>query len=153
VIIDSIQQLSRYDIPFQHDIARFLKTADLSALSVPEHIIDGRSLFVRPMTYQTRDPAQGKFETHRLYMDLQYVVKGSEIMETAPADALEPLTEYDPEGDYHFFTAKKDISRAVVRAGEFAVFFPGEAHRPCCSPADGVTDVSKLVFKILFKRS
>ena len=149
MIIDQITNILRYDFPFRLEIERFLAATDPVRVTSPEHVILGRQLFVRSMQYRTKDPREGKFETHRLYMDLQYVVKGSEIMETAPADVLQPLTDYDPKGDYHFFTAGRDISRHLIRAGEFAVFFPGEAHRPCCSPAEGPNEVTKLVFKIL----
>jgi len=153
MIFDYIKNLDRYNIPFQRDMERFLTTMDVSRLTMPDHLITGRQLFVRLMHFRTKEPSEGKFETHQLYMDLQYVIKGAEIMETAPADVLEPLTEYDPEGDYRFFKADRNISRVLVRAGEFAVFFPGEAHRPCCSPVEGPGDVTKLVFKILMSIS
>jgi YhcH/YjgK/YiaL family protein len=38
-----------------------------------------------------------------------------------------------------------------VRAGEFVVYFPGEAHRPMCQRGLGPEAVKKLVFKIKFK--
>ena len=47
--------------------------------------------------------AENRFEIHRIYADVQYVVSGTEIMQTARMKDLTPLTEYDPKGDYHFF--------------------------------------------------
>ena len=151
MITDRLENLGRYAVPFAAEITAFLAAHDPVSLPVGEIEIKGRSLFVRPSAYTTKNSADGKFETHRVYADVQVVVKGAEIMETAPADVLESLTAYDPAGDYQFFKAGKDISRTVVRAGEFMVFFPGEAHKPCCSPEDGASAVKKLVFKVLLK--
>ena len=149
MIVDTIKNLARYNIPGRKEIARFLAARNALNIAEPELEINGRSLLVRPSQYRTKDPQEGKFESHRAYMDLQYVLQGAEVMETAPADGLEPLGEYDAKGDCQFFAVRNNISRVLVRAGEFAVFFPGEAHRPCCSPDEGVCDVRKLVFKVL----
>lgn len=151
MIVDHIKNIGRYNIPSRKEIARFLATLDLKGVFKAEQEINGRELFLRCAQTQTRDPKDGKFETHREYMDLQYVVEGREIMETAPADVCSPLTEYDSTGDCQFFKVGQDISRTLVRAGEFAVFFPGEAHRPLCSPDEGSCEVRKLIFKIRIK--
>ncbi len=148
MIVDAVRNMGRYNIPWKEKILEFLSTLDTRVFEQPEIEIKGRELFVRPSRYRTKIPQEGKFETHCVYMDLQYVVEGAEIMETAPGDVLEILTAYDVERDYQFFSAKEGMSRVLVRAGEFAVFFPGEAHRPCCSPDSGARDVRKLVFKI-----
>jgi biofilm protein TabA len=148
MIFDRIEDLSRHALPQTAAVLAFLKANDPVDLPVGEIEIRGRELFVRPSEYETKKPDEGKFEAHRVYADLQYVVKGMEIMQTAPADALEQLTEYDPKGDYQFFKATSRISSQLVRTGEFMVFLPGEAHRPCCSPQDTPIVVKKLVFKI-----
>jgi YhcH/YjgK/YiaL family protein len=148
MIHDRIENLSRHALPQADAIVSFLRANDVLKIPVGEIEINGRELFVRPSEYETRKPEEGKFETHRVYADLQYVVKGEEIIETAPSDALLPLTEYDPKGDCQFFKASRSISSQLVRTGEFMVFFPGEAHRPCCSPHDTPVKVKKLVFKI-----
>jgi len=148
MIFDRIDNLSHYDVQHKADILAFLKAHDVLALPVGEIAIRGRELFVRPSEYETKRPEEGKFEAHRVYADLQYVVKGEEIMQTAPTDALEPLTDYDPMGDHQFFKTSRSVSSQLVKAGEFMVFLPGEAHRPCCSPSDIPVQVKKLVFKI-----
>ena len=132
-------------------IKTFLKKQDPLSLTGEEVEINGRELFVRIAEYKTRLSQEGRFETHKVYADLQYVVSGAEIMQFAPANALTLATEYDPQGDVAFFTAQKDITDVVVRAGEFVVYFPGEAHRPMCQRGLGPEAVKKLVFKIKIK--
>ncbi len=151
MICDHITQLSRYGVPMADVILDFLKTHRAEDLPVGEIEIKGRELFVRPAEYKTRLPQEGRFETHQVYMDLQYVVRGAEIMQFAPPESLLQATPYDAQGDCQFFTADKDISAVVVRAGEFVVYFPGEAHRPMCQRGPAPEEVKKLVFKIKMK--
>ena len=151
MIYDHISRLTRYDIPMVDEIIDFLKANRVEDVPVAEIEIKGRELFVRPAEYMSRLSREGKFETHQVYMDLQYVVKGAEIMQFAPAENLTKVTAYDAAGDYQFFTADTDITDVVVRAGEFVVYYPGEAHRPMCQRGPDPEAVKKLVFKIRIK--
>ncbi|MFH0754827.1 MAG: YhcH/YjgK/YiaL family protein [Candidatus Omnitrophota bacterium] len=148
MIVDQIKHLSRYAIPLKKEILDFLFAHRAQDLPVGEIEIKGRDLFVRTAEYMTRLPHEGRFETHQVYMDLQYVVAGAEIMQFAPRDVLLKATAYDEAGDYQFFTADRDITDVLVREGEFVVYFPGEAHRPMCQRGKGPEAVKKLVFKI-----
>ena len=151
MIFDHIDNLPRYDLPMLEEIAAYLKAND--PLTVPDGEIEirGRELFVRPQEYETRVPGEGKFETHRIYADLQFVARGVEVMQTALPEDLAPLTDYDAMGDYQFFQANGKLSDITVPAGYFAVFFSGEAHRPCCHSGGKPGRVKKLVFKIKLK--
>ena len=148
MIVDRIENLSRYGIPMGKEIASYLQSVNPQTLALVEAEIHGRELFVRPSEYTTRLPEDGKFETHRVYADLQYVVSGAEVMQTALSGALTPLADYDPASDCQFFRTDKGVSDIVVSAGGFAVFFPGEPHRPCCHYMGTASYVKKLVFKI-----
>jgi len=148
MIFDHISNLSRYNLPMAAEVSAFLKSNDASAIKGAEIEIKGRELFVRPSEYETRSPEEGKFEAHRVYADLQYVVSGTEVMQVAVSDGLVPLKEYDAAADCRFFRVDKGISGIFVPAGHFTVFFPGEAHRPCCHFDGKPGRVKKLVFKI-----
>ena len=148
MIVDKIEHLHRYAVPKTDAILKFIADHDCAALPDGEMEIEGRQLFVRIMSYVPKPAAENRFETHRLYADVQYVVGVAEIMQTARTEDLTPLTEYDPKGDYHFFKAQGAISAFVVKAGEFAVFYPPQAHRPSCSYEGHQGPVKKLVFKI-----
>lgn len=151
MIFDHISNVERYNVPFFKDIVSFIEKYNAGDLLLKEAEIKGRDLFVRPSAYETRKPSEGKFEAHQVYADLQYLVEGEEVMQGAPADGLVPLTEYDPDKDCQFFKVEKGISDHIVRAGEFAIFWPGEAHRPCCCVNGTPSRVKKFVFKIRMK--
>jgi len=148
MIHDRIEHLSRYALPGGNDILAFLRENPALSLPLMEREIKGRELFVRPAQYTSRLPEEGRFETHRLYMDVQYVLSGAERMQSAPPDTLTPATDEDPVNDVRFFGGGSAITDVIVRSGEFVVYFPGEAHRPMCQRGLGPETVRKLVFKV-----
>ncbi|MDE1921368.1 MAG: YhcH/YjgK/YiaL family protein [Candidatus Omnitrophica bacterium] len=148
MIFDSISQLKRYAVPCSEAILKFIAGHECSLLPDGEIEIQGHKLFVRIMSYVPKAAAENRFETHRIHADVQYVVSGSEIMQTAGLKDLAPLTDYDAQGDYQFFKPAGAVNEFVVGTGEFAVFYPNEPHRPSCSCEDHQGPVKKLVFKV-----
>ena len=148
MIIDSIENLNRYALPKKDAILKFIAEHDCIHLPDGEIEIEGRQLFVRIMSYIPKPVAENRFETHQIYADLQYLVSGAEIMQTARMKDLTPLTDYDANGDHRFFEASGAITDLIVQAGEFAFFSPNQAHRPSCSYKGYNGLVKKLVFKI-----
>jgi len=91
----------------------------------------GHSCEARVMSYRTEPAEQRKWESHRRYIDIQYVVSGLECIPVAPIETLPVATPYDAEQDVCFYgTAPAPTTSLVVSAGMFAVFFPQDAHRP-----------------------
>lgn len=148
MILDNIQNLSRYALPYKEKIAEFLNSRDPRNVPDGEHEICGRELFVRVMSNELKEANENKFETHQIYADLQYVASGVELMQVTPRDQLITITQYDQNGDYQFFKSEKFITDLVVREGEFTIFYPGEAHRPSCIYQNNKGKTKKLVFKI-----
>ena len=84
--------------------------------------IDGKKLFVRVMEYVPKPAHENRFEIHRVYADLQYVLSGVELMQIAPKNVLQSLD--DDKGDYEFYKASETITDLVVSAGDFTFFIP-----------------------------
>jgi YhcH/YjgK/YiaL family protein len=135
-------------MPKSEVILKFIAGHDCARLPDGEMEIQGRDLFVRIMSYTPKPAAENRFETHRVYADVQYVVSGKELMQTAGPNDLTPLTDYDNKGDHQFFKASGATTDLIVQAGEFAVFYPNQAHRPSCSYDGYKGPVKKLVFKV-----
>jgi biofilm protein TabA len=148
MIHDRIQSLKRYAVPKTDAILKFIAEHDCVNLPDGEMEIEGRELFVRIMSYTPKPAAENRFEHHRHYADVQYVILGAEIMQTTSNQNLEPLTEYDSKGDYQFFKAPAKISSFLVKTGECAIFYPTEAHRTTCLHENHQGHVKKLVFKV-----
>ena len=100
-------------------------------------------IYANVSEYTTKE--SGIFEAHRRYIDVQYVVSGEEIVETAPVESLRLTRAYDLEADILFGTGEG--TPHVLRAGQAIVLLPEEAHRPgLCTDKPGT--VKKVVFKV-----
>jgi YhcH/YjgK/YiaL family protein len=125
----------------------FLKNNDLTKLEVKRHDIDGDNLYATVSEYTSKNEDAAKFEVHRKYIDIQYVISGKEIMNIAPLKTVkEILTPYDSKKDIEFITVKKIVNYKATPSN-FFIFFPVDAHRPGLK--DGVNSpVRKIVLKV-----
>ncbi|MFA6378472.1 MAG: YhcH/YjgK/YiaL family protein [Candidatus Omnitrophota bacterium] len=134
-------------IPHMQEICQFIETTDCARLAVGEIPLKGKKMFVRVGEYTTEPQAQRRFETHRVYADVQYIVSGVEVIGFTAETSLLPVTKYDAPSDIQFFEPCQRSSQLIVSSGECVIFFPNEAHQPGClyqSPSK----IKKLVFKV-----
>lgn len=111
--------------------------------------LEGDTLFALPQRYETTPATERRFEAHRRYIDIQYILEGEEVIEHAPIEWLPEVTEpYSDERDVMFFRDPVACSRTLLRAGEFAVYFPADGHKPCCQVGPTPSHVRKIVMKI-----
>lgn len=118
-----------------------------SQLSEGRHDIDGDSLFVLVQRYTTQPMEDGIYESHRKYLDLQYLVKGSELICHQFADELKIKETYNPEGDYQLYSRPESYNSIAMQQGMFALFFPNDGHLPGRN-LGAETNVEKLVVKV-----
>lgn len=127
----------------------WLRATDLAAIADGQKIsIDGERVYAMSQSYETIDPAEGFYEAHRNYIDIQIMVEGSEVMYWTPlADLPTVKTPYNPDRDVVFFEEPSFGVPMPVRAGDFAVFFPSDGHKPRCR--NGAAEkIRKIVVKI-----
>ena len=107
----------------------------------------GEKLSVRVLRRETAPRDDCRWETHREYVDLQFILGGGEVIDWSPATKLTLDDSYDEAADVQFYgPAEADLS-LPMREGLFVFLFPGDAHRPMIE--DGVNDhVHKVVAKI-----
>ncbi len=109
--------------------------------------IDGERLFALVQTYPTRHPAHCRFEAHRDYLDIQYIVRGAEAIGWFPTHVLDINEPYDEKRDIIFFETPGSYTTLEVFAGGFALFYPGDAHMPGMQMI-GHEEVKKVVVKV-----
>lgn len=88
-----------------------------------------------------------KAEAHKDYIDVQYIVKGEERIDSESINVLELVDEYDKEKDIAFYKAVPNMASAVLHSGSCAVYYPENAHMPGIA-VDKPCDVKKIVVKI-----
>lgn len=102
-------------------------------------------------TYATKPAAEKKMETHKKYIDVQYVASGEERIFFGDADSFKIKVPYDADRDAQFYfsdESARETQTAILKAGDMAVFFPEDAHKASCNPFDEPVTVKKVVLKI-----
>ena len=75
----------------------------------------------------TYDITSDRMETHRKFLDVQFVFSGQEVFEWEEAEQLEIDTPYEEETDFVFYKGSGKAYRATP--GMFYVLFPQDAHK------------------------
>ena len=116
----------------------------MAHLSDGRHEIDGDNVFALVARGQGRGPLDSPLEFHRRYLDIQYVVSGQEAIGWLPTQqCVDVKCEYLPDQDIGFFLDRPK-SWIAVAPGNFAVFFPSDAH----APLGGSGPFHKVVVKV-----
>lgn len=144
----SLIQLSNKSDNFQRCI-EFMKEYNLTQLPLGKHIIND-DVYVSVEEYDTVESNEKKYESHREYIDLQYVIHGTEIIEVSDVTNLRKATVYDKEKDIIFYENtifENKVEIVVLKAGDFVVLYPEDGHKPGIK-CDNRQHVKKAVFKI-----
>jgi biofilm protein TabA len=107
----------------------------------------GGGAFVLEQVYFTKPRAEGVFETHRKYVDLQVIFAGEEFMEVTDPATLTVREAYNPERDAIFYQDAAPASVLFLRQGDAAIYFPEDAHKGALQVA-GPQLVRKAVVKV-----
>ncbi|MBP8959728.1 MAG: YhcH/YjgK/YiaL family protein [Bacteroidales bacterium] len=125
----------------------FLKNTDLESLEVKRYDIDGDNLYASVSEYVTKDENEAMFEAHRKYIDIQYVIRGTETIQVAPLAMRDSVSqEYDENRDIEFFSVRESKS-LLATPDKFFIFFPSDAHKPGII-AGKPDSVKKIVVKL-----
>jgi YhcH/YjgK/YiaL family protein len=148
MILDHISHSSRYKSlgPLFEKAFEFITANDLRMLSLGKHLIEGEDLFVILMEYETKDPSNCIMECHRKYIDIQFMLRGEEMMGVSTFAGQAPTTAYDESKDAAFFKPEYD-SLLKVQQGQFTIFFPHDLHMPSIK-SENAEKVLKAVFKV-----
>ena len=126
----------------------FLESASVQDKAPGRYELDGDRMYATIVQDKTRDPATAQFEAHRKYIDLHYLVRGREMIGSAPSASLREMKPYTPETEAALYERPQKYQRLILKPGEFAVFFPGQAHMPGCF-TDKSEEIRKVVVKVL----
>lgn len=122
----------------------FLRREETAALEPGRYEIDGENVFAMVQDAVGRGREKSPLEAHRKYIDIQYIVSGTEEMGWKHTDNCTlDGRGWNDEKDLGFYE-EKAASWFEVEAGFFAVFFPEDAHAPMA----GTTTARKIVVKV-----
>jgi YhcH/YjgK/YiaL family protein len=123
----------------------YLKETDLASLKAGRYPIDGDNVFALVTEGPPKEFDSSRFESHKNFIDIHYVISGKEKIGAATISAVKITQEYMPERDLTFYSGNGKYYEADQSG--FFVFFPKTAHRPGIK-VDGYNAVKKIVIKI-----
>jgi biofilm protein TabA len=146
MILDDLTNAARYASlhPGFRTGFDFLARRDLVDLASGKYELDGDRVFA----LINRDPGRGRakspLEAHRKYIDIQFLVEGSEEIGWRPtAECGQPVEPYSASRDILFFS---DAPHTWIELplGKFMIFYPEDAHAPLASSGANVKAVIKV---------
>lgn len=148
MILDRLENAERY-YPLHAGFkpaCDFLRGTDFTKLEAGRHEVDGDRLYLVINRLNGRGHAGAKFEAHKKYIDIQCTIAGTEEIGWRPVQACtQVLKPYEAEHDIAFYSDVPEIWIAVP-PGNFAIFYPEDAHAPLAAGVD--CQLVKAVMKI-----
>lgn len=149
MIVDRLTNAAQYYAlhPLVEKGFSFLIRPELETLEDGVHEIVGQDVFA----IIARGPGVGReaalLEAHREYLDIQYVIRGTDTMGWLEREFAERVKDpYDPQKDLEFFYDRPP-SWIQVDQGSFALFLPQDLHAPLATSEV----VHKAVVKVKIK--
>ncbi|MGV3529098.1 MAG: YhcH/YjgK/YiaL family protein [Flavisolibacter sp.] len=106
----------------------YLNTHDLSKLAPGDYPVVGQEAVVKVSYGPGKEEADAKWESHKNFIDLQYVAEGQEKIGVAPVSSAKETVPYNKKNDVTNYEA--DGSYYVAKPDTYFLFFPTDAHRP-----------------------
>lgn len=141
-------EIGFYPLALQKGL-NFLMENDLTTITLGRHEIAETKIYANVAEYQTQPKDERRPERHDDYVDIQYIVQGSEkICSSLLADAGAINEDCLKERDVVFYQGSAKETEVILTEGMFAVYFPWDVHRPNCNSDDSNHKVRKVVVKI-----
>lgn len=122
----------------------FLRQPDLADMPEGRHDVDGDNVFAVVAKGVGRKPEEALIETHDQYIDIQFVLKGTDNIGWKSRKDLGPSTEAsDPRNDVAFYQDAPTVWSSVG-PNTFGIYFPEDAHLPMISDEE----LHKVIMKV-----
>lgn len=128
----------------------WIRDNDVTALDIGRYdLVPGR-LWINVNEYIPLKAEDAKIESHRKFIDLQYIFAGEEFL--GLVDKATPEAPYDEDNDRTFFTPDEDVVYHRSDPTRFFLFFPTDKHQPSVRTCENPGMIRKIVVKIEYSR-
>lgn len=145
MIFDRKENINNYkDLGRVYTALKFMAETDFTSVALGRYELDGDNIYYMVQNYDT-NPDKTVAEAHKKYIDIQYIVKGREVIAVAPIQTEKKLTDAKEEKDvWHYECETQPV---VLSDGDFMVLYPSDLHLPG-KAADKPENVLKVVLKV-----
>lgn len=109
------------------------------------NVVEGE-VFAIVNRYETTDAKLEKSESHRKYIDVQYIYEGEELLGYVLKNNQPSYKKYNNGEDFELFDTEMDLIK--FNKGMFAILYPNDLHAPGIH-IDHPKNVTKIVVKVL----
>ena len=103
--------------------------------------------FALEQIYNSKERNECFFESHRQYIDVQFILEGEEIIEVCNIDDMIIDMSYNKDMDLLKYQTTDKVSIIRLTKGDVAIFYPEDVHMPCIA-SNGNQKVIKTVVKV-----
>ncbi len=146
MIFDTLKNIDNYKgLGLVYTALEFLAKTDFNTMELGRYELDGDNIFYMVQSYET-DPQKTISEAHKKYIDIQFMVKGEELIGVAPMGYDEKETQAIPENDVWFYECKTEPITLIENS--FMVLYPNDLHCPGVATGDKPMTCKKVVIKV-----
>jgi biofilm protein TabA len=125
-----------------------MEKIDFSTYEKGKYELDGSNIKANVNIYATQPVADRRAEKHNQYIDIQIILSGEEKIGYVDYKPDFTVTEDKmAEKDIAFYKVTGE-NFITLKAGDFAVLFPWEVHRPNCQSGDKPCQMKKVILKV-----
>jgi|WetSurMetagenome_2_1015567.scaffolds.fasta_scaffold719020_1 YhcH/YjgK/YiaL family protein len=124
---------------------QYLSQTDFTNVEPGTYEIDGENIFAIVQEYNSKPSSSAKWEAHKKYIDIQYMVSGKEKMGFTDSRKVIVLQEYHPNKDVTLYKGEGNF--LIAEEGHFAIFFPTDIHMPQLA-LNIPKEIKKVVVKV-----
>lgn len=150
MIVDKIENYAKY-AHLPRGIVQaieYIGSTDFTHVQSGQYELDGRKIVSIVQRYSTKLPEQAKWESHRKYIDVQFMAGGDERCGFIRLENAPPVkTPYSDEKDVIFYEPGTEYFEAPM--GTMMIFYPEDIHAP--SLVTGNPPVPREVVKVVVK--
>jgi YhcH/YjgK/YiaL family protein len=111
--------------------------------------LDEKRLYAIRSSYMSKKKSECFYESHRLNVDVQMVIKGSEAVLVCQRDVLKVVEPYSQGKDSDLLEGEPDnVHRIILGFPMVLVLFPWDVHMTSLAPDDMPGEVEKIVLKV-----
>lgn len=146
--LDNWRQEAGWLAPPLRRAIEWLEKEVTSDTPVGRYDIEGDRMFVLVQQVETEPREQRLAEAHRRYIDIQLLLSGKELILAArDTGSNEVIANELEDRDLLKYSKVENECELLLIPGTFAIFFPADIHRPCCSVESSLS-IRKAVVKI-----
>ena len=125
-----------------------LSKTDLAHVPDGKYMIDGQNLFFFVQTFSPMGNDEPLFETHTVRADVQYLIRGTLIMDFCNSAVLSRPKDYDRKNDITFYEGSGDYTRISIPEREPVIIMPIHGHRTVFPKGAKIEEFRRVIGKL-----